>query len=597
MNAVRSVPIVLALLFPVTSSVAGTTWYVDASVEEPGDGTSWETALKTIQEGIDAASDGDTVTVAPGAYLENINFAGKNITLRSTDPPDPDIVGATIVDGNQAGSVVTFDATETETCILSGFTIRNGKSDYGGGISVAEWSWRGSTHATVESNIITGNSADREGGGLFRCDGVIQGNVITENSAASGGGLSRCDGLIRKNVIKNNSATSEGAGLALCSGVIEGNNISYNKALSSAYGRTYGGGLARCQALIQDNTIAHNEASEGGGLCRCAHTIRNNVITGNNAAWQGGAGLAHCDGLIQSNIITNDGSYGGGLCDCDGRIENNRIGPNGLAGLLECDGIVQGNFIFGSFPGKLDGGGLAYCDGIIQNNLIADNKPGMRSCDAAIRNNTIVANWGWSPSSPGGLVMCTGTISNCIIWANDGADGRQLDDCNEPTYSCIQNWTGGGQGNIAQDPRFVDPDGPDNDPTTYEDNDYRLMPDSPCIDAGYNAFDLTARDISGMRRIIYGGKSPTVDMGAYEYYINEVHPGPGTGEATLSWSSVRGSMYVILYSEDLSTWVLADGGLASWGDKTTSWTDDGSKTGAPPSLAPRRFYRILENPE
>jgi len=29
---------------------------------------------------------------------------------------------------------------------------------------------------------------------------------------------------------------------------------------------------------------------------------------------------------------------------------------------------------------------------------------------------------------------------------------------------------------------------------------------------------------------------------------------------------------------------------------TTSWTDDGSKTGVPPSLAPRRFYRILENP-
>ncbi len=31
-------------------------------------------------------------------------------------------------------------------------------------------------------------------------------------------------------------------------------------------------------------------------------------------------------------------------------------------------------------------------------------------------------------------------------------------------------------------------------------------------------------------------------------------------------------------------------------DTTTSWTDDGSLTGVPPLLAPRRFYRLLENP-
>jgi hypothetical protein len=37
----------------------------------------------TIQAGINAANNGDTVLVSPGKYVENINFNGRAITVTS----------------------------------------------------------------------------------------------------------------------------------------------------------------------------------------------------------------------------------------------------------------------------------------------------------------------------------------------------------------------------------------------------------------------------------------------------------------------------------------------------------------------------------
>ena len=80
----------------------------------------------TIQAAIDAAGDGDIITVMPGRYYEKIDMSGKDITLQSTDPSDPAIVEATIIDGNDSGSVIVCASGEDSNTVINCFTITNG---------------------------------------------------------------------------------------------------------------------------------------------------------------------------------------------------------------------------------------------------------------------------------------------------------------------------------------------------------------------------------------------------------------------------------------------------------------------------------------
>ena len=88
--------------------------------------------------------------------------------------------------------------------------------------------------------------------------------------------------------------------------------------------------------------------------------------------------------------------------------------------------------------------------------------------------------------------------------------GPGLHDSSDPTYSCVQGWRGG-EGNIADNPRFVD----------FPAKDYHLTADSPCVDSGRNEEWMQAAvDLAGNPRVWRGPGSSAgaiVDLGAYEY--------------------------------------------------------------------------------
>lgn len=593
------------MLFCASRAIGWETWYVDASVATPGDGTSWPKAFKRIQHGIDAAKNGDIVMVAQGEYRENIRFKGKNISLTGMDR------ATTIISGNSAGPVVTFLGTEDESCSLSEFAMHSGLAPNGGGIL------GNGCRTRIQNNTIASNVAEECGGGLHNCDGLIQGNTIMQNHATFyGGGLYDCDGMIYNNDIFWNFAfglTDEyapeyghGGALYGCDGVIQANTIHMNQALQ-------GGGLYGCSATIQYNAIESNWAvtvtppgfwtygGAGGGLCRCGGIIQYNGIHANTAESFGG-GLAECNGTIRENeIFSNTGeSSGGGLAYCDGLIQGNYISRNDsdfCGALTQCNGKILNNFIFDN-RSESDAGGLGFCDASIRGNLIAGNAAshgkggGLYRCHGHISCNTIVRNWA---DQGGGLYWCAGTVRNNIVWHNSADVGPQIFYQTNPTYCCIEGWAAGGVGNTYANPVFADPDGPDNDVGTLEDNDYRLWWQSPCIDEGYNEPWMTsgARDLDGNNRVFKGSLSSTVDMGAYEFgsrvfQIVEVKR-ISNGGVRLTWDGEGGETYVVWSRSSMPSGGIIgfwtnEGTVASQG-ATTIWTDNSPSSNA-------RFYRV-----
>jgi len=79
-----------------------------------------------IQDAINDATPDDEIVVSEGICQENINFRGKNLTVRSADPNDPAVVAATVINGGDQDSVVTFSGGEEASCVLAGLTITGG---------------------------------------------------------------------------------------------------------------------------------------------------------------------------------------------------------------------------------------------------------------------------------------------------------------------------------------------------------------------------------------------------------------------------------------------------------------------------------------
>ena len=413
----------------------------------------------TIQAGINAAVNGDTVLVADSTYYENINFKGKAITIASMFIMDGDTnhINNTIIDGSQpsnpdSGSVVSFVSGEDTTSILCGFTITGGTGTKfqvsittppyvlivrnGAGVLIIN------SGATVVNNkIIQNNLNDSQvhecaGGGIaIGSLGIIRWAIIKNN-------------LIQSNSCSNGSLTNSGGGLSIFSNtIVSGNTIRDNQASSNTQ-QAFGGGLhfeGGDSIIVTDNILTGNVATTNStsrpGVGGGAYFFRKdsafikvvrNIFAFNgvkSSYWSGGSGVGfdnvNGDVLFVNNIIHNNNYSGSNVCH---------------------------------------GGGIY-----------------ITHSEVEIINNTFSGNTGTYGGGVCNRYSEETVYKNNIFWNDSSSIGNQeieiIKNSGEPdpeiTYCDIQGgWTG--TGNINLDPMFLDP----------SNQWFCLHDQSPCIDSG-----------------------------------------------------------------------------------------------------------------
>ena len=421
-----------------------------------------EQAPFTIQVRIDRAVEGDTVLVPPGTYFENIDFLGKAIVLKSEAGPE-----STIIDGSsELNSVITFQGCTDTTSVLSGFTVTHGTGTFrdferlGGGI-LALYSSCKLLDCIIEENLAGLTPSCGRGGGIY----------INNYSGAGRFVMKNC-------IMRNNQASTSAGGVFACSvsGYIANCKITKNMATGDYCFSTYGGGcaagiyLACSDSFIVKNNLFSNNISArpsgeystpiGGGMVSSfgSHIIRENLFIG-NASSRGGA------------IYIADNSEGT-LITRNKFIENSAgdYWTSGRGGAVYCNGtdadalIINNIFLRnGAYPGLSGdpyGGSVEHQkhEGGVFNNIIAETRSGIAA--ALMR-------------PPHG--------NNCY-W--DNADG----DVDDPEEHAI----------------FADP--------LLRQDEFRLEPASPCIDAGAVILGDTT----------FCGELP--DIGAWENCLYFIEP-------------------------------------------------------------------------
>ncbi|MFC1739804.1 hypothetical protein ACFL1G_12270 [Planctomycetota bacterium] len=508
--------------------------------------------FNNIQAAINAANDFDIIEVLPGLYTgfgnKNIDFNSKAVTVRSTNPNDPNIVAITIIDCEKNGRGFYFHKGEDPNSILEGLTITNGYMKKGGGIYCYE-SNPTIRRCVIENSVAYGGWLNVGGGGIFchKANPTLIGCVLNKNQSISsvggwGGGMYnlnskpiiigctftnnkvKIEEILKNNggaVLNNNSTTlfkdckfisnfssERGGAISNVGGKLTLINCEFANNKSSRFG----GAIYKGSGTIENCTFLENKASifDGGAIYGGSWKIANCTFNKNTAQDKGGAIYKGSGTISDCNFIKNKAKLGGAIQNSSAQFVNCTFTGNSAemgAGIRNYEKLDKSpsfvNCVFINNKASDNGGGI-YNDRshpTLINCLFVGNKckgigGGMRN----YKSKPAIINCIFSDNRAknGGGIYNQGnsniTLINSILWTNIDENGMgqsaQIHNYQSTplvNYCCIQGWTGGmgGVGNFGTDPCFVEP-GYWESNVNWIEGDYHLLPSSPCIDNGDN---------------------------------------------------------------------------------------------------------------
>jgi hypothetical protein len=451
-----------------TSSPAQAVLFVDADAAPGGDGASWATAFSDLATALRAAAAGDSVWVAEGLYLPDGGTGDPALSF--------EIPAGVSVFGGFAGT----EASLAQRVLGPRPTILSGDLEGDDGLPGGD-------------DVDNAHHVVRVSGGVVVLDGVavrrgVARHIGGHTDEASGGGVLVVGGelLLRNSTLSANRA-ADGGGVAVIGGALtlDACVLAGNRA-EGAVGDGEGGGLSVRQdteLAITGCLFAGNLATlRGGGMFVSTEAVDTVVsrtrFVGNvtEGRWSGTGGGAYVElntsAFRDCSFEANRSGSGGGVYSFDSPLVYERC-------------TFVGNSVTSPF-------GAAF---------------GSMNFDAIFT-----------------LAMC-----NCLVWGNvasatgpfaqvhpaDGSSFLVLE------YSLVEDLApflaDNGPGNLDADPIFADSDGADGIAGTLDD-DLRLAPDSPGVDAGDPGLAPLGTDLLGVPRVQDGDLdgTGTVDIGAHE---------------------------------------------------------------------------------
>lgn len=459
----------------------------------------------------------DTIVLAAGTYATT-DDGGGTFNFTADESYDLTIQGSSpdnvVLSGDNTDRVLKFDVNNSvQRIYLTNISIINGKSSVdGGGIFSYE-----ALH--IENCIISGNTADGNGGGFFNLDVsdiTITNSIISGNTAGLRGGGFFASGnvAITNSTISGNSVTEDynGGGFYAFGNADIINSIIFGNTVGNSGGGFYAGSIV----TITNSTISGNTAGHAsGGFYADNVTITDSTISNNTAAAYGGG--FHASGNVS---IT------------DSNISDNVAGLNGGGFYTSISGstvTVTNSIMSGNTAGTYGGGFFVWDNTTITNSIISGNNAGYRGGGfySSFASQTITNN-----------------VINSIIannYANENGNGMYLNYNNYRILNSILINNGGNEitgAGVTVINCYIDPSkimvpsldiensifGGNLDFADQGNGDFHIGKDSILIDAGTTSIEgisYPSFDFEGNERI----SGSAIDIGPYEFIIDTDNDG------------------------------------------------------------------------